>query len=175
MRFLSAGGVVVKRKIMPLVIFLIIFLVLLAGVLIYASTGIPQTITAAQMREILVEKGFQPTNATDQAGKEMLEAVLTDCLIARQNDIRFEFYRFDQVRAALNVYQKAHTRIITTRMATPYIQIKNAKFNYTFYSLDADGTYSVTIYCKNTAIYAYCNSENKQLLNAILYKMGYII
>ena len=62
----------------------------------------------------------------------------------------------------------AQTLIVTDRLATPKIEIRNRKIGYDFYSLEALGIYSVAVRVDNTAIYAYCDVENKAKLNQIL-------
>ena len=157
-----------------LLIFLVVFIGMIGGLLMLYSTEIPDTVTSGQMQSILAEYGLEPADATANADDSMLQAGLKTCLIAAKDDLRIEFYSFDNQDAALKVYREAYKQIITTKMAAPRIQIRTGKFNYKFYSLDADGTYSVVVYVKNTAVYAYCNSENKQFLNDILFEMGYI-
>ena len=157
-----------------LFIFLFVFIAIVGAVLINALTNIPDAISAEQMCDILVEKGFNPTNAVNNADESLLKAGLNNCIIAEKDDIKIEFYDFDNSDGALSVYREAYRLIITTRMGTPRIQIKTGKFSYKLYTLDADGTYSVAIYLKNTAIYAYCNSENKYFLNEILDEIGYV-
>lgn len=156
------------------IISLLVFALIVGFAIINAFTNIPEPINAEQMENILTEKGFDPTNAVNNADENMLNAGLKACIVAEKNNIKFEFYDFDNENAALQTYREAYKLIITTKMGTPRIQIKTGKFNYKFYSLDADGIYSVAIYCKNTAVYAYCDSTDKSFLNKILVEMGYV-
>ena len=45
---------------------------------------------------------------------------------------------------------------------------------YGTYTLNAGGQYSVAIYLKNTAIYAYSSSENQEFINQILNAINYL-
>lgn len=157
-----------------LIISLLVFAVVVGFVVINAFTNIPEPISADQMENILTEKGLAPTNAVNDADENMVKAGLNNCIIAEHDDIKIEFYDFDNENVALQTYREAYKLIITTKMGTPRIQIKTGKFNYKFYSLDADETYSVAVYCKNTAVYAYCDRADKNFLNEILVEMGYI-
>lgn len=163
-----------KIKVAPLVAFICVFVAILAGLLLFYTDGIPDAVTTEQMTNVLTDYGVESTAATNGASDELMKAGLQDCIIAIQDDIRIEFYSFDNNEGALGVYREAYKLIVRERMAVPRIQIKTGKLNYKFYSLDANGTYSVTIYVKNTAVYAYCNSENKLFLNSILDEIGYV-
>lgn len=92
--------------------------------------------------------------------------VVHDCILCNHN--------FDNPNSALKVYREARKRILTTKMAVPRIQIKTEKANYKFYSLTAADCFSVTVYVKNTAIYAYCNAENRSTITGILDAIGYV-
>jgi ribosomal protein S17E len=54
------------------------------------------------------------------------------------------------------------------------IEIKNQIANYTIYTLDSLGKYNVAIYVGNTAVYAYCDSENKVEIQKILDAIDYL-
>lgn len=163
-----------KMIIFPIAIFLIVFFVLVGGLLKWSLTGIPDPIPAKQVSTILVSNNLKPVDATDSAQGNFLNAGLTSCIIVEQDDIHFEFYEFDNSNSATRVYREAHTLIVTEKMSVPRVQIKESKMNYKFYSLAANGHYSVTLYVKNTAIYAYCDKENQSKINNILDMMGYI-
>lgn len=162
------------KKILPVALFLIVFLALISGLLKFYSTGQPEPVSVGQINDALVSQGLQPADITDRAQGNFPGAGLTKCVVAQQSDIRFEFYHFDNQNSALKLYQEARNLIITTKMATPRTVIETGKANYKYYSLTADGNYSVTVYVKNTAVYAYCNAENLSTITAVLDDIDYV-
>lgn len=162
------------KKILPLVLFLIVFLALIGGLLKFYLTGQPEPVSVEQMNDALISQDLQPVDITDSAQGNFPGAGLNKCVVAEQGDIRFEFYDFDNQSSALKVYREARKLIITTKMAAPRTEIETGKANFKFYSLAADGNYSVTIYVKNTAIYAYCDEENQSKIITILDAIGYV-
>lgn len=161
------------KKLIPLIIFVSVF-VLLCGFLFLHSTDIPEEVSVQQVIDALTDKGFQPNDVTDNAIANFQNAGLKICLISENDDFHFEFFDFDNSASALKVYSNAQTLIVTERLATPNVEIRNRKIGYDFYSLDAIGIYSVVVRVNNTAIYAYCDSENQTKLNQILNDIGYI-
>lgn len=162
------------KKILPFALFLIVFLALISGLLKFYSTGQPEPVSVGQMNDTLITHGLQPVDITDRAQGNFPGAGLTKCVVAQQSDIRFEFYHFDNQSSALKLYQEARNLIITTKMATPRTVIETGKANYKYYSLTADGNYSVTVYVKNTAVYAYCHAENSSTITGILDDIDYV-
>lgn len=154
--------------------FLIVFFALTSGLLIFYLTGQPEPVSAERIKDALISQGFQPVDITDRAQGNFPGAGLNKCVIAEQEDIRFEFYHFDNQSSALKLYREARNLIITTKMATPRTKIETGKANYKYYSLTADGNYSVTVYVKNTAIYAYCHAENLSTITAVLDDIDYV-
>lgn len=163
----------IVKKVLPVTLFLIIFFALISGLFKYYLTGQPDPVSVEQINEVLISQDLQPAYITDAAQGNFPGAGLKECIIAEQEDIRFEFYNFDNQSSALKLYREARNLIITTKMATPRTKIEIGKANYKYYSLTADGNYSVTVYVKNTAIYAYCNEENLSTITAILDDIDY--
>ena len=161
------------KKIVPVILFLIVFLALISGLLNFYLTGQPESVSVEQMNDVLITQELRPIDITDSAQGNFPGAGLSDCVVAEQGDIRFEFYNFDNQSSALKVYREARKLIITTKMAAPRTEIETGKANYKFYSLAAGGNYSVTVYVKNTAIYAYCAEENQSKIINILDTIGY--
>lgn len=164
----------VIKKVFSVTLFLIVFLALISGLFKYYLTGQPDPVSVEQINEVLISQDLQPADITDTAQGNFPDAGLKDCIIAEQDDIRFEFYNFDNQSNALKVYREARKLIVTTKMAAPRTEIETGKANYKFYSLAADGNYSATVYVKNTAIYAYCDEENQSKIITILNAIGYV-
>ncbi len=163
-----------RKELIPLIIFICIFVLLLYGILRFSSTGIPESASVPQVIDSLTDKGLNPNDVTENAIANFQNAGLRTCLIAENDGFRFEFFDFDNKASALKLYRKAEALMVTERLATPNIEIRNGKIGYKFYSLEASGMYSVTVYVNNTAIYAYCNRENQTKLNQILDDIGYL-
>ncbi len=162
------------KKYLPLILFLIILGSLISGVFYYYLTGQPSAVSVEQMKRALASENLEPVDATQAALEKFPNAGLEDCIVAEQGDLRFAFYHFDNTRSSMEVYRQAHSRIITTRLAHPRVEISYGKLNYQVYTLEADGVYSVAICVGNTAIYADCDAENDTKLNRILDSIGYI-
>lgn len=162
------------KKFAPIFLFLLVFAALICGLLYFYLTGQPEPVSVEQISDTLISQDLQPVDITDTAQGNFPGAGLTDCIVAEQDDIRFEFYTFDNPSSALRVYREARKLIITTKMETPRVEIEQGKANYKYYSLAAGGNYSVTVYVKNTAIYAYCAEENQSKIIGILDMIGYV-
>lgn len=162
------------KKILLVILFLIVFLALISGLLTFYLTGQPEPVSIEKMNDVLIAQDLQPADITDSAQGNFPDAGLNNCVVAEQGDIRFEFYVFDNQSSALKVYREARKLIITTKMAAPRTEIETGKANYKFYSLAAEGNYSVTVYAKNTAIYAYCDEANQSKIVNILDTIGYV-
>ena len=131
-------------------------------------------ITAEEVNQVLIAHNLQPIDVTEQALNSFGDVGLQNCIIAEKDDMRFEYYAFDNSAAARAVYRKAYDIIKIERMAVPRREIENGRRNYLTYSLEAAGMYSITVSANNTAVYAYCNAENSAILNDILISLGFI-
>lgn len=165
-----------SKKYLPIIlgVSFVLAVVFIVGILLYNLTYRPDPVSVEKMCEVLSAHNLQPNDVTDAAADGFSGAGLKNCIIAEQDDLRFEFYNFDNSSNALKVYKEAYSLIVTTKMEIPRIEIKNRNANYRYYSLAAGGNYSVTAYVKNTAIYAYCNEENQSKIVSILDSIGYV-
>lgn len=162
------------KKVLPVALFLIVIFAFVSCILMFYLSGQPDPISTAQINDALISRGLKPVDISAGARGKFPNAGLNECVVAEKGDIHFEFYNFDNQSSALKLYQEARQLIITTKMATPRTKIETGKANYKFYSLTADGNYSVTVYVKNTAIYAYCNAENLSTITGILDDIDYV-
>lgn len=161
-----------KLKIKPILIFTIIFCIFGGGIL-YAYVGNrPNEVTVAQVEDSLAEQGLQAFNITDNAQKNFPNMGLENCIVAEKDKLRFEFYQFDNVNSARKVYTQAFNKIYENR-TTNRVEFNERKLNYRIYILDIETNYYVAMYNENTAIYAYCNSENLSDFNGVLNSLGY--
>lgn len=164
-----------SKKYLPIVlgVSFVLAVIFIVGILLYNLTYRPESVSVEKMCEVLSAHNLQPNDVTDAAVDGFSGAGLKNCIIAEQDDLRFEFYDFDNFGAALQVQREARKLIVRSKMAYPRVQIETGSVNYQYYSLDAGGNYSVTIYVKNTAVYAYCNSENQNKLINIIADIAY--
>ncbi|NLX93217.1 MAG: hypothetical protein GXZ02_05040 [Clostridiales bacterium] len=140
---------------------------------VLVKTTVPKTpATTEQVREVLVTLGYEPQDITKQFSE--LESTLNQCIAIQKNDIRFEFYDFNNSNSAIDAYGDAHSLIIRTKMALPRVQTQTDKANYSIYTLEAAGEYSVAIHVGTTAVYAYSNADNRNEINNILDAIDYL-
>ena len=111
------------KRIIPFLLFLLVFAAIMCGLLYFYLTGQPEPISAEQMNDALISQDLQPVDITDTAQGNFPGAGLTNCIVVEQDDIRFEFYTFDNPSSALRVYREARKLIITTKMETPRVKI----------------------------------------------------
>ncbi len=161
------------KKIKPILIFIIIFCIFGGGIL-YAYIGNrPNATTITQVENSLAGQGLQAFNITDNAQSNFPNMGLENCIVAEQDDMRFEFYQFDNVKSARKVYTQAYNKIIGNR-TTKQVEFEEKKLNYHVYVLDIETDYYVAMYIENTAIYAYCDSENSSMIKGVLNSLGYL-
>ena len=157
------------------IIKLIIFLAILAGIIyaVFMIAIVPKTpATTEQVWDVLVSLGYEPKDVTEQQIEQ--DSSLTKGISVENDNLHFEFYNFDNKNSAINVYSTAHSLIIRTKMSFPRVEVKTSRANYTIYSLEAGGEYSVAIYVGTTAVYAYCDAEHRSEIDKILVDIGYL-
>lgn len=159
-----------RKNLLRLVIGLGLLIGLIYGALYLTSKGVPDPVTKAQVERALSAEGIEAMDVTDRAATITLPNTgLLTCLIADKGDIHFEFYVFDNLGSAADVYHQ-------TRLAlNPHYSLgayHEQKLGYEIYSIDKSN-YSVTLHVDHIAIYAYCRSENQQVLHRILHELGY--
>lgn len=162
------------KNLLPILLFLLVFAAIMCGLPYFYLTEQPEPVSAPKINDALISQDLLPVDITDAAQGNFPGAGLTDCIVAEQGDLRFEFYTFDNPSSALRVYREARKLIITTKMETPRAEIEQGKANYKYYSLAAGGNFSVTAYVKNTAVYAYCAEENQSKIINVLDTIGYV-
>ena len=162
------------QRAVPILLFVLIFGFCAYGVFYLYIGGRPTPATAEQVEAALNAQGFPSQNITDSAQDHFPGFGLESCIVAEQNDIRFEFYRFNNVDSAKKVYQQAHSKIIGNRTSRR-VEFEERKFNYHVYILDIETNYYLAMYAENTAIYTDCTpAENSGKINWVLDSLGYI-
>lgn len=144
--------------------------VLIYGALYLTSKGVPDPVTKEQVERALAAENIEATDVTDHAAATTLPNTgLQTCLIADKGDIHFEFYVFNNLGSAADVYRQTRRAFNPRHSLGAYHE---QKLGYEIYSIDKS-IYSVTLHVDHIAIYAYCRSENQQVLHRILHKLGY--
>lgn len=161
------------KTIFPLIIFFVVFGLLAYGMYYLFTSDRPTPATPQQVNTALAEQGFQPLDITDTAMQNFPNMGLESCIIAEQNDIRFDFYKFNNIKSAQRVFQQAYNKIYEYR-TNDRIQFHEKKLYYSVYILDNSTDYYIALYSENTSVYAYCSLENATKINAVLNSLGYI-
>lgn len=162
------------KKCMPLIIFLFVLIGLIIGVITYYSSNVPTPVSTDVMQSVLIQYGLQPVDCTKRALSQLPDSGLENCTIVEKNDLHFEFYVFNNDKSPRRIYQQAYSNIHTRHYSYPNKETEYGKLGYGTYTLNAGGQYSVAIYLKNTAIYAYSSSENQEFINQILNAINYL-
>lgn len=103
-----------------------------------------------------------------------MRGVLDECIAFEKDDIHFDFFVYKTKKSAMDLYSQAHAKIILKKNKINAIETDTVLANYAIYTFDDLETYNVAIYVENTAIYAYCKSENKMEINKILDAIDYL-
>ena len=158
-----------------LILFLLIFLIMF-GVFIGFTGNQKTPVTAEQIKSVIVEQGYEPQDITDKYYEydPAFKATLVKCVTFEEEDIRFDYFEFNNSNSAIDIYGQAYTEIILKYNAIHKIEIDHQMANFSIYTLDSMGKYNVAIYVENTAIYANCNSANKNEINKILDAIDYL-
>lgn len=132
--------------------------------------------TTQEVKEAIINYGYEPVDYTDSYYEADIsfQLALKECIAFENDDIHFEFFEFNTKEDSENIWRQAYQKITIQYNAWRKIETEYNVANYHIYTLDSLGKYNVSIYVGNTAIYAYCNSENKNEINKILAKIDYL-
>lgn len=124
-----------------------------------------------------IEKyGYNPIDYTDSyhGADVSFELTLTKCVGFEKDDIFFQFFEFNNNDSSRDIWGQAYQKITLKYNSVQKTEIENYMSNYRIYILDSLGKYNVAIYVGNTAVYAYCNSENQNEIDKILDSIDYL-
>ena len=157
-----------------LALFLIVGSVVCFIWLMSADSKIPAT--TEEVKAAIINSDYEPIDYTDSYYEADLsfQLALKECVAFERDDIHFEFFEFNTKEDAVDIWGQAYQKITIQYNAWKKIETEYYVANYRIYTLDSLGKYNVAIYVGNTAIYAYCNSENKNEINKILAKIDYL-
>ncbi len=132
--------------------------------------------TTQEVKEAIINYGYEPVDYTDSYYEADIsfQLALKECVAFESDDIHFEFFEFNSKEDAVDIWGQAYQKITIQYNAWQKIETEYYVANYRIYTLDSLGKYNVAIYVGNTAVYAYCNSENKNEINEILNKIDYL-
>ena len=154
----------------------IIFFIVLA-IVFFNFFAVPKTTaTTEQVKSVIIAQGYEPKDITEQYYKSDpgFKIVLNQCISFDRDDIHFEFFDFNNDNSAVNVFSQVYQEV-SYKYNDPYsIEIETRIANYSIYLLDSLGKYNVAIYVGNTAVYACCDSENKNKIDKILDAIDYL-
>lgn len=152
------------------------FLIILAVVLISAFNVQKEPVTADSVYKIIEEQGYKPQDITNKYYEHdpAFKDTLVKCVAFEAGDIRFDYFEFNNQNSAVSVYSQAYNDFIMQYDNVHKIETDNQMGNFSIYTLDSLGKYNVAIYVENTAVYANCDSENKNEINKILDAIDYL-
>ena len=156
---------------------LVIALFAVLAFIFFNFISVPKTpVTTEQVKSVIVAQGYQPEDIADKYHIQDPESKnsLLKCIAFENSDMHFEFFELNSDSMAQNIYSQFHRKIVDNYNASHIIETENKKANYVIYTLDNGEKYNVAIYVGNTAVYAYCNSENKNEINKILDAIDYL-
>ena len=161
----------VVLKVFPTIIFLSIFCGI--GYFLIISPPSKPSATVEQVWEVLVSQGYQPLDTTKIHLEKYPKSDRFESIGVEKDDVRFEFFTFENDNNAVSLYEKFYSLVFSTRN-TPYAQRHTHISNYDIYALASSGRYSVAIRVGSTVLYAYCNAENEVKMNTILSAIDYL-
>ncbi len=165
-----------NKSIILAFIFVIIFVVF---IILWFSALFSEPKTPATTDEVwaaIEEQGYKPEDISDfyYQKDSGFKLTLQKCIAFEDDDIHFEFFEFNNRDSAIDIYGQAYHNITVTHNSWQKMETSYKNKNYSLYFLDSHGKYNVSIFVENTAVYAYCNSENKYEINQILDKIDYL-
>lgn len=165
-----------KNGNIKLILFPILVVVLLAVILIAVFTkGHPKTpATVEKVFNAIENKGFVGADITsDYQEKWDMGNELQNAIAFEDNDIRFDFFVFDNDKNSEHIRKQYRSYIRENRYDIPNIEVSEGAANYMLYTIKANGLYTICMRVDNTLVFAYCNEENANKLNAIMIEIGY--
>ncbi len=129
--------------------------------------------TSQKVYDALLAQGYSSQYAMQLVSDDIQTLGLTDCVVAEQDDIKINFYFFDNENAAQTVYNMSVSLIHTERRDPPTRDYSEGNSNHWRYTMIGQTMYSTAMYVGNTAVYAYSDTENAPKINAVLKSIGY--
>ena len=156
---------------------LVIIFFIVLSIVFFEFLTVPKTpATTEQVKEIIINQGYVPEEIVSYyyESDTGFKDTLNNCIAFESKDIHFEFFNFNNEASAKSIYIQAYEDIVANNDTNNRKKGGTKIANYAIYTLDLQGKYNVAIYVGNTAVYAYCNSENKNEINKILDAIDYL-
>ena len=155
---------------------IIVFVAFVVFFLWALSTEPKVPATSDEVWTIIESQGYIPQDYTSEYHNTDIsfELSLTKCIGYEKDDIFLQFFEFNNENNAIDIYGQAYQKITQRYNSWQKTEISHHNKNYSLYFLDSKGKYNVAIHVGNTAVYAYCDSENKNEINKILDKIDYL-
>ena len=161
----------ISKKILPTLIFLIIFGSVCYLLFSWAFQS-KTPATAEQVWDVMIAQGHTPYDVTEQYYKNSL--FVKKCIAFQEDDLHFQFLILSDKSSADGMYIEYISRIRSKTLGRPQVEHHTSYPNFGVYTVEADGKYYVSIFVENTAIYAYCDAENMDVINDIRRVIGYV-
>lgn len=145
-------------------VFLSLFLCLIG----ICGCGSKQPVTVSEFNEIMEEKGFRVSDATDHVKADYVVAIS----LALSDDYQIEFYVFTDKDSAVSVMEQNRSVFEETGGNTASTITKNLS-NYSFFSLQSDGMYRMVAQIDNTLLYAVVEENHKSEIVELVKELGY--
>ncbi len=139
-------------------------------IILFVNTGEKTPATCEQVNSTLVNLGYYSENSTDYYVKQ--NSKLKESVAGNNGNVSFYFFEFDDDETALSEFKNIQTQINQKR-ELGYHDWHEFYNNYAMYSMLSNGTYYITIWVGNTALYAFCDEEYKGEIGEILTAIGY--
>lgn len=149
-------------------IIVIIFAIIM--IVIFSNTGEKTPATCEQVSTELTNLDYEPVDSTDYYAKQ--SSNLKGSIAADNDNVRFNFFEFDNDNSALSLFENTQTQIYQNRKYG-YRDWEAHYNNYAMYSMSSNGVYYITIWVGNTVVYAYCDEEYTSEIGKILTAIGY--
>lgn len=154
----------------------IVFVALVVVFLWAISTEPKVPATSEEVWGLIELQGYEPEDYTEEYHNAdvSFELSLIKCVGFEKDDICFQFFEFNNKNNAIDIYGQAYQKITQRYNSWQKTEISHHNKNYSLYFLDSMGKYNVAIHVGNTAVYAYCDSENMNEIDRILDKIDYL-
>ena len=165
-----------RKPNLKLILFPIIVVVLIALIFVYifAVKGAKTPAAPQLVQEVLETNKLTYSDVTDDFREKWnMDDMLKSALTCEKDDLRFDFFVFDNTASAEHIRKKYRSYIRENMYSIPSVEVSEGVINYTLYSINADGTYAVIMRVENTLVFAYCNEKNASALNKIMAGIGY--
>lgn len=150
--------------------------VLICVVLVYGITHNPKTVaTADSVWSVLENNGYEPIDSTQEYKDQWADnsGRVSKAVTAIDGDINFNFFVFSDDEMAEKARGEYMSYIRWHRYDAVNVETGKYASNYSIYTIEADGMYSVDIRIGNTVIFAYSDAENADKINKIISEIEY--